>query len=204
MDNNYTADILFYLALFLGLLLFLLSAITWDNYRDYQYRVMDADKARKSKIFATVLIAFALLSIVLAITLYIMFPPRKIVTKTVIAKPETKNIVVYRAEPPSGIHTMKATQVECIDNKCKPPCPPQTKTKVIVLEEPCCDPQQGQGNCGDGVGAGGGAGAGVTRIAAAGAQPTYPNIQLQPQRQLAPPAPQRYQYQAQPGQGNML
>lgn len=197
MDNNYTADILFYLALFLGLLLFLLSAITWDNYRDYQYRVMDADKARKSKIFATVLIAFALLSIVLAITLYIMFPPRKIVTKTVIAKPETKNIVVYRAEPPSGIHTMKATQVECIDNKCKPPCPPQTKTKVIVLEEPCCDPQQGgQGNCND-TGAGG-----VTRIAAGqqggAGQIQYPNIQLQPQRQIAPPAPQRYQYQGQP------
>jgi len=143
VSGNYTADILFYLALFLALLLFIISAITWDNYRDYQYRVMDADKARKARIFAGILFAFALLAIITALVLYIMFPPDKVRIKTIYSKPDTKNIIVYPAQTPSGLYTSQSSKAICKDRCESGPCAPNLTLGDILgstITPPGCDP----------------------------------------------------------------
>lgn len=144
--SKYTADILFYLAIFLGLLLFIFSAITWDNYRDYQYRVMDADKAKRARTLSGILFVLAILAVGASVILYYWYPPEKIVTRTVFSKPETKNINVYTAPSPSDRHTMRSTQVRAAPRPKPLPssqCPPPRR-QVILLEEsgvqPPCPP----------------------------------------------------------------
>lgn len=138
MSNNYTADILFYLSLFLGLLLSIFSIISWDLARDAQLRLTDEEKSKQYRVYSTFLFAFALLSIGLAIFLYFYYPPHKILTKTIYEKPQqAKNVNVYIAPQPSRLESLKPRRVEAPTPKPRAVCPPQPQTQRYTFEMPC-------------------------------------------------------------------
>lgn len=136
--GEYTATILFYSTLGLALILFVFSAMTWDSYRDYQYRVMDQEKAKRNRFISTLLFGLAIVVTLVTIILYFVYPPHKVVTRTFYEKPETKNITVYRQPPPSELHNLRSTRVQPPALPAPTPAPQPPRRQVILLEEASC------------------------------------------------------------------